>query len=55
MMNARRAVVLSQGVIPDWKTALIAALVLAFALRFKTKEPLLVLLAAGAGLALHGW
>ncbi len=52
---AGATVVLSRGVIADWKTALIAASALAFVLRFKNKEPLLVLLAAGAGLALHGW
>jgi len=34
---------------------LIAVGALAFVLRFRNREPLLVLLAAGAGLALHGW
>jgi chromate transporter len=51
---AGATVVLSRGVILDWKTALIAALALAFVLRFRNKEPLLVLLAAAAGLLLHG-
>jgi chromate transporter len=32
---AGATVVLSRGVIPDWKTSLIAALALAFVLRFK--------------------
>jgi chromate transporter len=52
---AGAAVVLSRGIIRDWKTALIAVGALAFVLRFRNREPLLVLLAAGAGLALHGW
>jgi chromate transporter len=52
---AGATVVLSRGVIRDWKTALIAVVALAFVLRFKNKEPLLVMLAAGAGLVLHGW
>src|SRR5204863_2020221 len=43
-------VVLSKGAIVDWKTALIAAAALAFVLRFKNKEPVLVALAAAAGL-----
>lgn len=52
---AGATVVLSRGVILDWKTVLITALALAFVLRFRNKEPLLVLLAAAAGLLLHGW
>jgi chromate transporter len=50
---AGATVVLSKGAIVDWKTALIAALALAFVLLFKNKEPLLVLFAAVAGLILH--
>ncbi len=46
--------VLSRDVIVDWKTGLIVALALAFVLRFKGKEPFLVLGAAAAGLLLHG-
>jgi hypothetical protein len=46
--------VLSRGAIVDWKTALIAAAALAFVLRFKNREPILVLLAALAGLLLRG-
>jgi len=52
---AGATVVLSRGIIRDWKTAFIAVCALAFVLRFRNREPLLVLLAAGAGLALHGW
>ena len=37
----------------DWKTGLIAAFALVFVLRLKNREPVLVLLAAAAGLALH--
>ena len=37
----------------DWKTGLIAAVALAFVLRFKNREPVLVLLAATAGLLLY--
>jgi hypothetical protein len=51
---AGSTVVLSKGAIVDWKTALIAAAALAFVLRFKNKEPVLVALAAAAGLLLHG-
>jgi chromate transporter len=47
-------VVLSRGAIVDWNTALIAAAALAFVLRFKNREPILVLLAALAGLLLRG-
>jgi chromate transporter len=50
---AGATVVLSLGAIIDWKTALIAAAALAFVLRFKNREPLLVLFAALAGLLLH--
>jgi chromate transporter len=51
---AGSTVVLSKGAIVDWRTGLIAAAALAFVLRFKNKEPLLVLGAAVAGLLLHG-
>jgi chromate transporter len=51
---AGATVVLSRGAIVDWKTGLIAAAALAFVLRFKGKEPLLVVGAAVAGLVLHG-
>ena len=50
---AGATVVLSRGAIVDWKTAVIAAAALAFVLRFKNREPLLVLFAALAGLLLH--
>ncbi|MFL5798333.1 MAG: chromate efflux transporter [Actinomycetota bacterium] len=45
--------VLARGAIVDWPTAGIALVSLAFLLRFKNREPVLVLLAAVAGLALH--
>ena len=48
-------VVLGKGAITDWKTALIAIAGLGFILRFKNREPILVLLAAAAGLALKGF
>jgi chromate transporter len=51
---AGATVVLSRRAIVDWKTALIAAAALAFVLRFKNREPILVLLAALAGLLLRG-
>lgn len=51
---AGATVVLSKGAIVDWKTGLIAAGALTFVLRFKNTEPILVLLAAAAGLVLHG-
>lgn len=46
-------IVLARGAIVDWKTGLIAAVALAFVLRFKNREPALVLLAAAAGLLFH--
>jgi hypothetical protein len=46
-------VVLSKGAIVDWKTALIATAALASVPRFKSKEPVLVALAAAAGVLLH--
>ena len=51
---AGATVVLSRGVITDWKTALIAVAALGFVLRFKNREPILVLAAATAGILLHG-
>jgi chromate transporter len=51
---AGATVVLSKGAIVDWKTGIIAAAALGFVLRFKNKEPILVLGAAVAGLLLHG-
>jgi chromate transporter len=51
---AGATVVLSRGAIVDWKTALIAAAALGFVLRFKNREPVLVLAAAVAGILLHG-
>jgi chromate transporter len=50
---AGATVVLSRGAIVDWPTAGIALASLAFTLRFKNREPLLVLLAAVAGFALQ--
>lgn len=50
---AGATIVLARGAIVDWKTGLIAAVALAFVLRFKNREPVLVLLAAAAGLLLH--
>ncbi len=49
---AGATVVLAKGAIVDWKTALIAAGGLGFVLRFKSREPVLVLLAAVAGVLL---
>ena len=46
-------IVLARGAVVDWKTGLIAAVALAFVLRFKNREPVLVLLAATAGLLLY--
>jgi chromate transporter len=51
---AGATVVLAKGAIVDWETALIAVGGLGFVLRFKNKEPILVLLAALAGIALKG-
>ncbi len=50
---AGATVILAKGAIADWKTALIAAGGLGFVVRFKNREPVLVLLAAVAGLLLH--
>lgn len=47
-------VVLTRGAIVDWKTGAIAALALAFVLRFKNREVVLVLLAGAGGLLLRG-
>ncbi len=48
---AGATVVLARGAIVDWPTAGIAVCGLAFVLRFKNREPVLVLIAAVAGLA----
>jgi chromate transporter len=48
-------VVLGKEAITDWKTALIALAGLGFILHFKNREPVLVLLAALAGLLLKGF
>jgi chromate transporter len=50
---AGATVVLSRDVIIDWKTALIALAALAFVLRFKNREPILMALAGLAGVLLH--
>jgi chromate transporter len=50
---AGATVILAKGAVVDWRTGLIAALALGFVLRFKNREPVLVLLAALAGIALH--
>jgi chromate transporter len=46
-------IVLTRGAVVDWATAGIAAAALAFVLAFRNREPVLVLLAALAGLALY--
>ncbi len=50
---AGATVVLAKGAIVDWKTGVIAGLALVFVLRFKNREPILVLLAGLAGILLH--
>jgi chromate transporter len=50
---AGATVVLTRSAVRDWRTALIAVVALGFVLRFKNREPLLVLMAAAAGLLLH--
>jgi len=50
---AGATVVLARSAIVDWPTAALALVSLAFMLRFKNREPVLVLLAAIAGLLLH--
>jgi chromate transporter len=50
---AGATVVLSKGAIIDWKTAIIAVAALGFVLRFKSREPVLVLAAAVAGILLR--
>jgi chromate transporter len=50
---AGATIVLARGAVVDWKTGLIGVVALAFVLRFKNREPVLVLLAAAAGLLLH--
>jgi chromate transporter len=49
---AGATIVLTRGAVVDWPTAGIALGALAFVLRFKNKEPILVVLAAIAGIAL---
>jgi len=49
---AGATIVLTRGAVVDWPTAGIALAALGFVLRFKNREPILVLLAAVAGLAL---
>jgi chromate transporter len=51
---AGATVVLSKGAIVDWETGLIAAAALGFVLRLKNREPVLILMAAVAGILLHG-
>jgi chromate transporter len=46
-------VVLTRGAVVDLRTAAIAVLALGFVLRFKNREPVLVLLAGLAGVVLH--
>jgi chromate transporter len=50
---AGATVVLSKGAIVDWKTAAIAVVALGFVLRFKNREPVLVVCAALAGILLR--
>jgi chromate transporter len=46
-------IVLTRGAVVDWETGVISLVGLAFVFRFKNREPVLVLLAAVAGLLLH--
>jgi chromate transporter len=48
-------IVLTRSAVVDWPTAVILALSLLFVWRIKNREPILVLLAAGAGIALRGF
>jgi chromate transporter len=50
---AGATIVLTRGAVVDWPTAVIAALALVFVLRTRNREPLLVLLAAIAGLVAY--
>ncbi len=50
---AGATIVLAKGAITDVPTGAVAVLALVFVWRFRNREPLLVLLAAVAGLALH--
>ncbi len=50
---AGATVVLTRGAVVDWPTAGIALAAMGFVMLFKNKEPVLVLLAAAAGLLLH--
>jgi chromate transporter len=52
---AGATVILAKDAIVDWQTAVIAAGGLAFILRFKNREPILVLLAALAGVLIKGF
>ena len=52
---AGATVVLTRGAVVDWATAGIAAAALVFVLAFRNREPVLVVLAAVAGLALHSF
>lgn len=47
-------ILLTRGAVVDWSTALILVLAVIFVWRVKNREPVLVLLAACAGLALRG-
>ena len=47
-------VVLTRSAVVGWKSALILGVALLFVWRIKNREPILVLLAAGAGIVLHG-
>ena len=49
---AGATIVLTRGAVVDWPTAGIALAALGFVMTFRNKEPLLVILAALAGLAL---
>jgi chromate transporter len=46
-------VVLTRGAVVDWPTVVVSVAALAFVLRFKNREPVLVLLAGVAGVLLH--
>jgi chromate transporter len=48
-------VILTRGAVVDWATAGIAVAALAFVLVFRNREPVLVVLAAVAGLILHAF
>jgi chromate transporter len=52
---AGATIVLTRQAVVDTKTAIVAVVSFALLWRFKLKEPLLVVAAGAAGLALHGW